>query len=56
MGWNVVEITNAELDDLAAMDQIARTIRSALKAHTGNNINDYARRKAELRQALGLPT
>lgn len=55
MGWNVVCITNSELDSMVATDLIAETIRRYLRKRTCVRFSDYHARKLKLRRQLGLP-
>ena len=55
MGWTVINITNDELDSLAATDVIAETIRRHLGIRVQMRVTDHHARKLRLRRQLGLP-
>ena len=56
MGWDVVAITNKELDDPTAMDGIAQTIRRRLGIRSRRSNDTQAAKRLELRRTLGLPS
>ena len=55
MGWTIVEVTNDELDSLAAMDTIAETVCRHQGRCLRPRISDYRARKLKLRRQLALP-
>lgn len=55
MGWNVVAVTNEELDSLSACDAIASRIRKALKLKPRPTPKNYDALKQSLRWELRLP-
>ena len=55
MGWQVVGVTNDELDSMAGFDVIARMLRRSLGKDPRIRIADYHQRRLVLRSQLGLP-
>ena len=56
MGWEVVGVTNEELDSQAACDVITSTLAKRLGKDPRVRTKDYRERKMSLRAELGLPT
>ena len=55
MGWDVVAVTNDELDSVTATDVIIRTLARALGKRVRVRVSDYRERQLGLRLELGLP-
>lgn len=55
MGFNVIAITNEELESLRATDVIASTIAKAIGKRMRKEPTDHMIRKVKLRKELGLP-
>ena len=55
MGWDVVAVTNDELDSVTATDVIIRTLARALGKRIRVRVSDYRQRQLALRLELGLP-
>lgn len=55
MGWNVLSVTNKELEDPRAMDGIANTVRRRLRVRSAEYAGGIAEKRRDLRRALGLP-
>lgn len=55
MGWTVINVTNEELENFAATDAIAQTIRRHLGKRAQDGVPDRHARKLRLRRQLGLP-
>ncbi len=53
-GWNVVNITNKELDDMPTMDSIAGYLAKELGIRMRVRCADYRQKQIELRRQLGL--
>ena len=54
MGWNVVGVTNEELDSMASLEVIAKTVAKHLGKRIRVRVEGYHERQLSLRAGLGL--